>query len=418
VAIIGDHATTHREYDAPLSCDIPALTSPICRWTRSVEAPEDAAELGRLAVEESMTAERGIAALLLPADTAWGRARASQAKFDYLEPSFTPVSQQRIDDVKRALAKAKKPAFLLGGHALQAPGLAAASGLAAKGFQIFSETFPARQTRGRSQLNPDRLPYSGPEARSSRADYDLLITVEAADPVAFFAYPGEAGNLAPPTMTIVSLASCGEDGTAALRALGAGQATLDHEPIDVPVDLEARPTPLTAGQLLARFMPEGAIVSDDAVTASGPLWMATTASRDHEWMTLTGGAIGQGLPLAIGAAVACPDRKVLALTGDGAGMYNPQSLWTIMHEQLDVVVLVFANHAYRILEFEYERTGAGARTSSHSMFNLSGPKIDWVAIAQGFGMPAISCQTNGELSAALARAMENKGACLIEILID
>jgi len=418
VVIIGDHATSHRQYDAPLASDIRSLTSSTCRWTGSIETAAAGAELVQRSVEESMTAERGVAALLLPADSAWTLTDIIGPSHDFVAPTLALVPDDRIDAVRNALNNAINPAILLGGHALREDALAIAGSLAASGIRIFGETFPARQTRGAAVFSPERLPYSGPQARDALLAHDLLVTVEAADPVAFFAYPSEEGRLAPAGMRILNLASCGEDGTAALAGLGCAGVIEAGKQIDETFDPAARPTPLSAGKILARLMPVGSIVSDDAVTASGPLWAGTENSETHEWMTLTGGAIGQGLPLAIGAAVACPGRKVIALTGDGAGMYNPQSLWTMMREKLDIVVLVFANNAYRILEYEYERTGAGKLTSAHDMFDLSGPTIDWVSIARGFGMRGTLCKNNGELSGAIERAMKETGPCLIEISIE
>ena len=236
----------------------------------------------------------------------------------------------------------------------------------------------------------------------------LCATVE---PVAFFAYPDRPSVLVPEGCATLTLSDRGTGAAAALDAL----ADALGAPATGAVEPYAPPPAWAMGASIARHMPAGAVISDDAVTAGLPIFTQTKSARRHDWLSLTGGAIGQGIPLAIGAAVACPDRKVLALTGDGAGMYTVQGLWTIAREQLDVTVVVFANHAYRILGIEMGRTGGGEPGPAASrLLDLSDPRIDWIAVAGGLGLPAERVETAEAFDAAMARAMGTPGPRFIE----
>jgi acetolactate synthase-1/2/3 large subunit len=219
----------------------------------------------------------------------------------------------------------------------------------------------------------------------------------------------------------VSLASRCDDVARALADLAdvlLAPAAGPVAPLQLPPAPTGKLTPLTVGQSLARHMPEGAIISDDGVTSSGAVMAATSTARAHDVLALTGGAIGIGLPLAIGAAVACPQSKVVAISGDGAAMYTSQALWTMARESLDITVVIFANHSYLILNVEMARTGAGkAGPAAGRLLDLGAPKIDWVALAQSQGVAAERCTTAEEFDDALATAMSGPGPRLIEVAI-
>ncbi len=419
VNVIGDHATYHRKYDSPLTSDIEALARPNSRWIGVATGADDAADLASAAVRESFGPPGGSASLILPADCAWSPATRSGVVTT--RPARACPGGDRIDSVARALRSAARPVLLVGGQGCSARGLEAARRVAANGVRVLTDTFVARQPRGDGRVALERMPYFAEMALEALEGVDLMVLAGTTEPVAFFAYPGTPSLLVPEGCAQLSLADRAEDAVAALEALA---DALGAPPAPAPrtLDLPGLPsgalTADTAGVSIARHMPEQTIISDDSVTAGGPIFARTAGARAHDHLSLTGGAIGQGLPLAIGAAVACPERKVLALTGDGAGMYTVQSLWTIAREGLDVTIVVFANHAYRILDIELQRTGAGkAGSAARGLLDLGNPKIDWVGLASALGVPARRCDTAEGFDAAFAAAMSEKGPSLIEAAV-
>jgi acetolactate synthase-1/2/3 large subunit len=412
VNVIGDHATYHRAHDAPLNSDIAAWVSANSLWTRSADIADEVGDLTAEAVLASYGPKGGCSSLILPADSAW---TYTSKIGPTVEPPIrrTPPHHQ-IASVVDTIREARKPVILLGGTASREPGIAAA------GVRILIDTFVARQARGWSQFNPDRMKYFAEDAASDLAGVDLIVLVETGSPVAFFAYPGRPSTLTPDGCRVMTACSPDEDGVATLAALadaiGAKQATQARaERPPAPLG-DLRPAKI--GVSMARHMPEGAIVSDDGVTASASILATTQAAAPHDWLMLTGGAIGQGIPVAIGAAIAAPGRRVLSLNGDGAAMYTVQGLWTLARENLDVTVIIFANRAYRILGVELERTGASsASTASRRLLSLADPVIDWVQVAQGFGLRAVSCRTAEQFDTALQAAIHEPGPSLIEAVL-
>lgn len=419
VNVVGDHATYHRKYDAPLSSDIAGLAGPNSKWVVSADAPSDVGPLAAKAVARASAKPRGPVSLILPADAAWGRVGPESLSPGVPADSPPAVEPGRIVALADRVRAAKAPVVLLGGEACGDRALASASRLAQAGVAVFTESFVSRQRRGRGVFAPTRLAYFAESAMEQLAACDLLLTVEAQAPVAFFAYPGRSSELLPGGCPVEALATAAMDGAAALEmladVLGAPApmaGALPPEPEPAQGELNAH----VAARAIARLLPADAIVSDDAVTASQPIFDATRGAAPHDWLMLTGGAIGQGLPAAIGAAVACPDRKVVSLNGDGAAMYTVQALWTIARERLDVVVVVFANSAYRILNVEFSRTGSGDRPgpAASQLLNLADPLIDWVSLSESLGVPAERCLTGEAFEAAFARACERPGPAFIE----
>ena len=311
----------------------------------------------------------------------------------------------------------------MGGGALSEEGVAAAGRIARCGVRIVIDTFVARQPRGAGRYAPERLPYFGELALASFEGVDLLALAATQPPVAFFAYPGMPSLLAPEACALETLGELREeDATFALQALANELSAPAGPTLAERAIHDAAPRGnLTAdaiGVSLARHMPEDSIVAEDAVTSGLPVYSQTKGARPHDWLCLTGGAIGQGLPAAVGAAVAAPQRKVFALTGDGSGAYVLQSLWTMARERLDVVVIVCANRAYQILNIEFARTKSGDQgPQARRLFALDDPSLDWTALAHGFGMPAARCETAESFDAELARAVAAKGPALIEAVI-
>jgi acetolactate synthase-1/2/3 large subunit len=421
VNIVGDHATYHRALDAPLASNIAALAWPNSIWVKTAETPDEAVALTSEAIAASQTGAGGPATLILPADCAWSEASG-------VGPVVTAPARARPDagrtrKIAEALKAAKKPMILLGSGALSEQGVIAAGRIALCGVRVATDTFFARQPRGAGRYAPKRLPYFGEMALASLQGVDLMALASTKAPVAFFAYPGAPSMLVPEGCALERLATPEEDATFALQALADELCAPARPAVAERFVCDGAPTgSLTAesiGMSIARHMPEHSIVSEDAVTSGLPIYMQTMGARPHDWLCLAGGAIGQGIPVAVGAAIASPRRKALCLAGDGAGAYTIQGLWTMARENLDVVVVVFANHAYRILNIELARTKSGdAGPRARRLLDLGDPQMDWSSLAKGFGMPAIRCDTAESFDAELAGAIAERGPALIEAQIE
>jgi acetolactate synthase-1/2/3 large subunit len=420
VNLIGDHATWHLASDAPLTSDIESLARPVSAWVRtSRSSTELAGDFAAAWAVASGTPGR-VATLIAPSDCQWNDA-GGPVKTVAAAPAPI-VDAARIATTVEALRNARRPALFLGAGALRDEPLRNARAIAgASGARLLCETFPARLERGSNLPNVERLPYFPDQAAALLANVDALVLVGAPEPVAFFGYEGTPSVLTPQGGKVLTLASPEEDcddALAALRdALGAPRSTASGA-----VDLPERPTgplnPSTLGAALAALQPEGAIVVDEGATSGLPYFNAASAAPAHTYLALTGGAIGQGLPCATGAAVACPDRQVVALQADGSALYTAQSLWTQAREGLDVVTLLCANHSYRILQIELARAGISEfGPAARSLTDLSQPTIDWVALASGFGVPASRVDTAEALSSALEAAFAEAGPRLIEIAL-
>lgn len=422
VSLIGDHATYHRRNDAPLQSDIEALAGPVSRWLARAETPGDAI---RLAGEATAAARRrGPAALIVPADAAWSDETPETAA-PPPPRAATPGWDRRIDALAAAL-RTPGCALLLGGRRLGAEACAAAARIgAATGALVLTDTFPARIARGRGRVALPRVPYLIEMSAGLLGATRTLILAGASAPVAFFALPGRPARPTAEDARFLTLIEPDEDPTAALAALAeavAGPAGPGEPaaPPAAPALSAAEAERALDAELLARVvaagLPDQAIVCDESITLGFYAYDAAAGAAPHDWLSLTGGAIGQGLPLATGAALACPDRRVIALQADGSALFTPQALWTQAREGLNVTNLILNNGAYAILELELARTGAAAGEAARALFDLTRPAIDFTALAAGFGVPATRVRTAGELAAALARANATPGPHLIEAM--
>ena len=417
VNVIGDHATWHLAADAPLTSDIVSLANPVSGWVRSVRRAEDVAADTVAAIEASLAPPGQVATLIVPADCQWGEAPGAAVTVRRVAPAS--VSSDRIEQAARSLQRGDAALFL-GGVALRGAGLRAAARVhAASSARLVHDVFVARLERGADLPAIERLPYFPEQAIASLANLRTLILVGTREPVSFFGYPNVPSRLAPEACERVVLAAPEEDGVGALEALadalGAprGVSALSRAPLpELPsgaLDVG------TLGQAVAALQPEGAIVVDEAAT-SGAVWFAHAGSAArHTVLGLTGGAIGQGLPTAVGAAIACPRRKVIALQADGSGMYTAQALWTMARESLDVVVVLCANRAYRILQLEVARAGiAEPGPAARALTELSNPQLDWCALARGMGVPAARATDADSFVKEFSRALADPGPALIE----
>jgi acetolactate synthase-1/2/3 large subunit len=420
VNIVGDHATYHAQYDAPLTSDIAGFARPVSGWIHSSVSAQTVASDAARAVQAARNAPGQIATLILPADTAWNEAEGAAPPLPVFAPA--PVSQRAIDDVAKALGNGKRTAILLR-DGLSRDGLEAAGRIAAKsGARILCDTFTPRMARGAGVVPLERIPYFAEQIVEFLKDVEQFILVGAKPPVTFFAYPGKPSWCLPDGARIIHLSHPHEDGPVALRAV-AEAIHAPKEPL-LRADLKRPDIPggnlnaYTAGQVIARFLPEDAIISDEAATSGGGVAQFTANAPSHDHLSLMGGAIGQGVPLATGAAVAAPNRKVIALQGDGGAMYTLQALWTQAREKLDVTTVIFANRSYAILNVELARVGAGnAGPKTLSMFDLHNPELDWVKLANGMGVEASRAETVADFAAQFESAMKQRGPRLIEVVL-
>jgi len=358
--------------------------------------------------------------LILPADSAWEAGEAKPFTVP-TRPELRAPDSSRIEAAAAALKTAKKPALLINGTALLDEGLQAAARLKAAGIMVLTDTFVTRQARGAGRFAPDRLQYFGEMALAQLEGCDLFLFAGTKAPVAFFAYPDKPSLLVPEGCDTLSLGGADTDSAAALVALAdavGADETVPATPLALPEPETGELTPGGIGAAVARHMPENTIVADDGVTGSLAAFVPSATARPHDWLMQTGGAIGIGMPLALGAAIAAPDRKVLCLSGDGAGMYTNQALWSMAREKADIVTVVFVNHSYRILNIELYRTGAGnPGPTSQAMLNLGAPEIDWVKLAEAQGVEAELATTAEEFDAAIERGFASDGPYLIAALV-
>lgn len=421
VNIIGDHATHHHEYDAPLESSIELLTT----WTTGqMFRADNAATISTQAVNaiEASTAAPGqVSHLVLPADVSWNEGGAPSAS-----PAVTPipgiVDKRGLEHAADVLRSGRRVTLLLGGPTTRETGLVAASRIAsATGAGVLIETFPARLESGAGVPLFDRLAYLAEAAAGQLIDTDDLLLVGAPSPVAFFAYPGKPPHPLSEGTRVERLAES-DDGTLETLVALADLVAPDTLPIRAPL---ARPH-VNAGDLtienwvaaIGSLLPEGAIVSDEANTSGFLLPGALAGAPRHDLLTLTGGAIGQGMPVATGAAIAAPGRSVINLQADGSALYSITALWTQAREGLDVTTVILNNHAYAILRMELQRVGASAAGSAaNRLLDLANPSIDFVRIAEGFGVPATRATTTQELSAQFAEAIRTPGPHLIDASI-
>lgn len=419
INVIGDHAVPHLRYDAPLTSDIVGLAGPNSRWIKSANKVTDTGALAAEAFAASFGPKPGPVSLLLPADSAWTEGGVIGEKIP--TPALRNVSEDEIASAVAALSKASNPVLIINGTALSEPGLKAAARLKAAGIRILTDTFYAKMRRGAGVFAPERMQYFAEGAMADLEGSDLMGVVGTNAPVAFFAYPGKPSLLVPEGCDVLDLGDAGTDSAATLSALADAMGANEAAPVEVLAQPELPTGDLTAqavGQSLARHMPEEALVSDDGVSNGLLSYMPTTNAQPHDWMMLTGGAIGQGMPLALGAAIAAPDRKVICLSGDGAGMYTNQALWSMAREGADVTTIVFVNHSYRILNIELYRTGAGnPGPTAKSMLSIGGPDIDWVGLSTSLGVPAVEATTAEAFDQALAESIAAPGPRLIAAVV-
>ncbi len=420
VNVVGDHATYHKQYDAPLASDVAAYARPVSGWIDEITNPADVPRMAREAVLASLEPPGQVATLILPADTAWSES-VEPGTQDLSMPTAKTVDDERVEEIARGISDGEPVVMLLRGASLMAAGLEAAGRVASKlNARVFCDTFNARIERGAGRARVERLPYFPELIVETLAGTKHLVVVGSKPPVGFFAYPDKPSWLTPEGCQVHTLAAPEEDGVDALNRLVDALGAQNESPGIV----SHRETPMPSGDLtletigmsVGALLPENAIVAEEAITSGFPLMPMSEASPAHDWLMVPGGAIGGGMPMAAGAAVACPDRRVLNLQADGSAMYTLQALWTQARENLDVTTVIFANREYKILNIEFDRVGAGEQGEiARDMFSLDNPALDWVSLARGMGVESRSVSTLEEFNATLAAYLREPGPNLIEL---
>ena len=422
VNIVGDHTTYHLASDAPLTSDIESLARPMSHWVKtsrsSLTVAADAAE----AVRAAKTAPGQIATLILPADTAWTEAKGKAAALEAPPPRAPDAA--RLKAAIAALKRGAKTALLIGDRASMADTMALADCIAqASGCRLFAASGQRRMQRGEGRVHAPRLPWAAEDAAKVFQGVEAVVAIGAVPPVSFFAHPGKLTTPLPEGCEFIAAARPEEDQLAALEALAEACGARKFKPrlagYKAPEPPEGALTSEAFAAAITLELPGHAIVADESITTGRAFHGLTAQARAHDWIQITGGAIGAGMPLAIGAAVAAPGRPVLCLQADGAGAYCAPSLWTMAREKLHVVTVIFANRAYKILQGEMANVGAlNPGRTALDLLSLDNPPINWVLVARGFGVAGEAVETAEDLCAALRRGFAEKRPYLIEAVME
>jgi len=418
VNLVGDQATYHRPLDPPLTADTEGFARPVSTWVRTATEAASVGSDAAEAVRAAQEAPGGTATLILPSDTCWDEGGAVAARLPV--PPAPKAAPSQIEDAARAVRQGGAVLLLAGRALREAPLHMAHNIAAATGARLMAEQSNARIERGRGRVPVERIPYSVDEALAALAGTKHLILVGSSPPASFFAYPGKPGRMWPPDCQLHVLARPEQDGPDALArladTLGAGEAPIP-EVKPPPGPARGAVTSEAVAQTVAALLPENAIIVDESISFGRAFYPGTAGAPPHDWLQLTGGAIGCGLPLATGAAVGAPGRRVVTLQADGSALYTVQALWTQAREQLDVTTVILSNRKYAILLAEYRGVGANPGPTALSMLDIGNPDLDWIAIAAGMGVEAARADTMETFADLFAQANDRPGPFLIELVI-
>ncbi len=418
INIVGDHATFHRHFETPLASDIATLARPHSVWVRSSESSP---QLGRdcaEAIAAARAAPGGIATLIVPADAAWGEGG--------LIADVPPIAVPQLPDEARiaeaaALIRSEgRVGLVLGAGLTLGRPLAIAGQIAAKaGAKLLAPFAFTRIERGADRPAVERIAYVTEQAIEQLSGYDALILLGAPPPVAFFGHPRKPTVLTSEKTRVFTLSAPDEDGAGALEVLAERVGAQHGRPVLQAFERPQIPggdiTPNGLAAVVAALLPENAIVVDESITSGRGMLAATASAPPHDWLVNTGGSIGVGMPLAVGAAVACPGRPVLCLEADGSGMYTLQALWTAARESLNIATVIFANRAYAILKGELAAASDNPGPRARDLLEIGRPDLDWVSLAKGMGVPASEAPTIDAFAAALRRSFAAHGPTLISV---
>jgi acetolactate synthase I/II/III large subunit len=419
--VIGDHSTRHLGLDAPLTSDIESLAAPMSAWLHRLTPQDDLPATVARAVRHSR--RDGVASLILPADVAWQAHSPAEIRPTAPAPRFRAHDPDRLREALAALRSGREVALILSGTALRAAGLADAERLRrATGCRIMAQGANGRIERGGSRAFVPRMSFQSQPGREQLAGAEVVVLIGAQEPVTFFGYPGQRGRLVPEGAEVIELAGPGSDPQLALAMLADSLGRPERHATPPP---PARPDPAdfapgaalsvaAIDAIVAARLPEGAILCDEVITSAG-IFEATAMAAPHDYLQLTGGAIGTGIPMCIGAAVAAPGRRVIGMQADGSGLYTLQGLWTQARERLDVVTVILSNRSYAILRGEMRKMGiAEPGANARRMLDLDDPAVDWVALSRSLGVAAERAETVGRFDSLFADALRQPGPMLIE----
>lgn len=423
VNLIGDQTSWHLVFDAPLTSDIESLARPVSGWVYRITSVDDCDAAAEAVRQAKQNGGQG-ATLIIPADFQYGQTKTVEPKVNISSDSTsTQSTPTKVKELAKKLKESSSVLFLLGGggedSALSVRGQKAIARIcSALGASAYAETFPSRSERGVGLPAFDRLPYFPEPARQVLDPVELVVLVGALPPITYFGYEGQPSMMVDQDR-LLTISTPGEAVVSLLeqlvQELDAPAYVSDEQQLpEAPV---GELTPAKIANVLVRELPRNAIVSVEGGTCGYPFYAASAAAQPHTTLTNTGGAIGQGLPVAMGAAIACPDRRVVALVSDGSTQYTIQTLWSMAHEGLDVVIFVAANHQYAILRNELRRGGATLGKRAEALTSLDNPRINWVELAQAYGVPSSRAHTAQELTEQAKVAFSRKGPSLIEMAI-
>ena len=421
INVVGEHATAHRAYDAPLTTDIEGIARPVSDWVRTIASADTVGRDTAAAIRAASGQPGKVATLVLPADVAWS---ASNGPSAVAAPPAAPVpSGAEIDRIAGLLLSDDPAVLLLGDSALREGALETAGRIAAKtGCALMGPLSNKRIARGAGRVAINRVPYVVEQAQAALRPYRHMVIIGAREPVAFFGYPDSPSRLCPDSCKVHHLADATFDLAATLEVLADAVGARTAAPVTSALERPALPTgeitPDKLAQMLAALLPEDAVVADETITTGRSFFPFTHGAPAHDWLQITGGAIGIGPPLATGAAIGAPGRKVVSLQADGSGLYSAQALWTQAREGLDVTTLVFANHSYAILLGEMRKVGVeNPGRNAMDMLSLDRPKVDWVHLAKGYGVAGERVGTMEAACDAFGRGLAEPGPYLIEVTI-
>jgi acetolactate synthase I/II/III large subunit len=419
VNVIGDHASWHLDADAPLNMDVVSLAGTVSGWTRRTQCADDAGQDMADAVSAAVKGQ--VATLIFPHD--YQGSETGNLPLQVPPASFAPVDPESIETAARLLSSDKRTALLLGGGALLADSLKIVERIrTACGCALYSEGFAGRVDRGAGLPIAPRVPYLPEDGLAALGKYDAFVFVDARRPVAFFGWPGSPSYYITDEQEMHTIGGDGQDALAVLTALadalGAPASVPSSNPEVIRPELPTGElTAQAIGATLAALQPENAIVMNSGITASWAYAGLSGSAPPHTHLGITGGAIGQGIPCATGAAVACPDRAVINLQADGSAAYTIQGLWTQAREQLNVTTLLCSNRRYKILQGELTRAGVEPGPTARSLTDLANPDIGWAQIARGMGVPAVTVESAEEMAKELQRGLTEPGPHFVELLM-
>jgi acetolactate synthase-1/2/3 large subunit len=423
VNIVGEHASAHLKYDAPLTSDIDGLARPLSHWVRRADSAYSVSGDAAAAVRQARSKPGRIATLILPGETSWGEAGEPKKMESRPACGAKAPGAERVEDVARVLRSGEPTLMVFAGHATRGRALELAGRIAAHTkCRIATQFFTARIERGAGRVPLERIPYYIPAALPFLKDFRHIVTVETGEPIAFFNYPGKPSQLKPAGCAVHPLVLPDEDSVAGLEMLVEALGAANTEPVlqdrvdsGIP---DGKLEPKSIAYALAAALPENAILVDESLTTGRESLGLTAGARPHDVLQNMGGSIGFGTPVATGAALACPDRRTFCMVGDGSAMYTIQSLWTQAREGLNVTTIIFANHSYQILKTEYGNMGFGAPgPQALGLIDIDRPRIDWVAMGKSMGCPSVRVENARDFYTSMVNSAREPGPSLIEVAL-